>query len=261
MLSATGKPSQALRSHEAARAIFERLARDNPTMTRFQGDLALSHNNIGVLLSVTGKPAEALRSHGAARTIFERLARDNPKVLDYLNVVARCHTDAAVALRRLGRPAEARDACAKAIALREALVREVPGILWYRSELAGSLRRRSLARSDLGDLTGAAADARRAIALWDGLPSRAGSDWFETACAHAALAGLAGSGVSADEGVAEAGAAMDLLRKAVAMGYRRLDTFRTDDALDPLRSRNDFRLLMMDLAFPAHPIADAPAGR
>jgi serine/threonine-protein kinase len=174
VLSATGQPAEALRSYEAAGAIFERLARDNPTVTRFPLNLTINHNNIGVLLSATGKPSEALRSHEAARAIFERLARDNPKVPDYLNLVAGCHTDAAVALRRLGRPAEARDACAKAIALREALVREVPEVSWYRSSLAWSLRRRGLARSDLGDLTGAAADARRAIALWDGLPSRTG---------------------------------------------------------------------------------------
>ena len=48
---------------------------------------------------------------------------------------------------------------------------------------------------------------------------------------------------------------MALLHKAVAMGYRTLDFFRTEDALDPLRDRDDFRRLMMDLAFPAEPFA------
>jgi eukaryotic-like serine/threonine-protein kinase len=48
---------------------------------------------------------------------------------------------------------------------------------------------------------------------------------------------------------------MALLHRAVAMGYRSLDAFRTDDALDPLRDREDFRLLMMDLAMPADPFA------
>ena len=43
------------------------------------------------------------------------------------------------------------------------------------------------------------------------------------------------------------------LRKAVAMGYRSPADFRTEDALDPLRGRDDFRLLMMDLAIPADP--------
>jgi hypothetical protein len=39
------------------------------------------------------------------------------------------------------------------------------------------------------------------------------------------------------------------------MGYRNPDAYRTEDALDPLRGRDDFRMLMMDLAMPAEPFA------
>jgi hypothetical protein len=88
------------------------------------------------------------------------------------------------------------------------------------------------------------------MGLWEGLPSRAGDEWFETACARAALAGLAGragSGISAAEGVTGADAAMALLRKAVGMGYRNADAFRTEDALDPLRKREDFQKLLAEL--------------
>jgi hypothetical protein len=48
---------------------------------------------------------------------------------------------------------------------------------------------------------------------------------------------------------------MVALRRAVAAGYRSLDWMRRDPDLDPLRSRPDFRLLLMDLAFPADPLA------
>jgi hypothetical protein len=48
---------------------------------------------------------------------------------------------------------------------------------------------------------------------------------------------------------------MDWLRQAVAGGYRKLTVLRTDLDLDPLRSRPDFQLLMMDLAFPDDPFA------
>ena len=41
------------------------------------------------------------------------------------------------------------------------------------------------------------------------------------------------------------------------MGYRSLDRYRTDDAPDPLRDREDFKLLMMDLAIPDDPFAAA----
>ena len=51
---------------------------------------------------------------------------------------------------------------------------------------------------------------------------------------------------------------MALLREAVGMGYRNLDAFRTEDALDPLRGRDDFKLLMLEPAMPAEPFG---AGR
>jgi hypothetical protein len=39
------------------------------------------------------------------------------------------------------------------------------------------------------------------------------------------------------------------------MGHRSPDAYRHEDALDPLRGRTDFQLLMMDLAFPSEPFA------
>jgi hypothetical protein len=63
--------------------------------------------------------------------------------------------------------------------------------------------------------------------------------------------------VSATEAASEADAAMALLRMAVGWGYRTHAYYRHEDALDPLRDREDFRLLMMDLAMPAEPFAAA----
>jgi hypothetical protein len=75
--------------------------------------------------------------------------------------------------------------------------------------------------------------------------------------ALAGLAGQSGAAVSAAEGEEEAARATDRLYKAVAMGYRSPDAYRNEDALDPLRDRDDFRLMMMDLAVPAKPFAAA----
>ena len=73
---------------------------------------------------------------------------------------------------------------------------------------------------------------------------------YSIACAHAALAGLAGqegTGVSAAEGKAHADQAMALLRKAVDAGYGNIHEYRTEDALDPLREREDFKKLLTEL--------------
>ncbi len=48
---------------------------------------------------------------------------------------------------------------------------------------------------------------------------------------------------------------MALLRRAIAIGFRNPDTFRNEPALEPLRDRDDFRLLLLDLSFPADPFA------
>jgi hypothetical protein len=66
--------------------------------------------------------------------------------------------------------------------------------------------------------------------------------------------GRPGSGVPAAEATTEAEAAMALLHEAVGLGYRSPDAFRTEAALDPRRARADFRILMLDLSFPAQPI-------
>jgi eukaryotic-like serine/threonine-protein kinase len=116
---------------------------------------------------------------------------------------------------------------------------------------------RGQARRALGDPAGATADARRALVLMEGLESLSNWVWYLRGCCHAELAGLAGAGMSAGPAAAEANAAMALLHQAVAKGHRYADSFRTEDALDPLRDRPDFRLLMMDLAFPAEPFAAA----
>ena len=118
-----------------------------------------------------------------------------------------------------------------------------------------------LARRDLNDATGASADARRALALYDGVPSRTGEDWFETACCRAALLGLAapdGAGALVAEEAIEAATTMTMLQRAVSMGYRSPAVYLTEPALDSLRNRSEFRALMMDIAMPADPFAKGP---
>jgi hypothetical protein len=98
------------------------------------------------------------------------------------------------------------------------------------------------------------------VTLFEGLSSRRGVEWFETAGAHAtlsAMAGREGSGVPAEEATLQADRAIADLCRAVAMGYRDRAEYRREPALDPLRGRPDFRLLMMDLDFPAQPFARA----
>jgi hypothetical protein len=143
------------------------------------------------------------------------------------------------------------------VALLERLAREHPETPQYRSQLAEGYLRFGQAREAKSDHAGTANDWTRAAALLQAIPKLDGENTFFHGCCHSALTGLAGrdgAGMSAAEASSEAVQAMALLKKAAGMGYRNVDTYRTESALDPLRSHNDFQLLMMDLAFPADPV-------
>jgi serine/threonine-protein kinase len=260
LLWETGQSEAAEAEHRRALAVFQQLADANPAVTGFRHRLAQSHTNLGGRLWQTGQAEAAEAELRRALALFQKLTEDHPTAPDYRTGLAAALISLGDVVRALGRSAEARDDYDRAIALRERLVHDDATTTVYRSYLAYSLRRRGLALRKLGEVSGSAADARRALGLYDGLPTRSGEDWFETGCCHAALSGLPGrdgSGVSAAEAATEADAAMALLHKAVVMGYRNAAAFRTDDALDPLRDRDDFKLLMLDLAMPAKPFARA----
>jgi hypothetical protein len=81
---------------------------------------------------------------------------------------------------------------------------------------------------------------------------------YELACCHAALAAAferEGTGRSPGDGEAEAAKAMDLLRRAASAGYRDASAMATEVALSSLRSRSDFRAILLDVAFPEDPFA------
>jgi eukaryotic-like serine/threonine-protein kinase len=50
---------------------------------------------------------------------------------------------------------------------------------------------------------------------------------------------------------------MNDLRQAIAAGYRSSAMYRHESALAPLRGRDDFQLLLFDLAMPADAFATA----
>ncbi|QEH35499.1 Serine/threonine-protein kinase PrkC [Aquisphaera giovannonii] len=255
VLAATGKVVEAEAAYRAGLATLAKLAEEQPTIAVFRGRLAMTHRLLGTLAWKSGEPAKAEAEYDAAMGLSRALVESSSNASTFRNSLASDHTNIGDVIRSVGRVAEARDNYERAIVIRERLVGEGPDVVVFRSHLAWSLRRRGLARGDLGDPAGAAADARRALALWDGLPARSGEEWFETACGHSALAGRDGSGVPSSAAAPEAATALWLLDRALRMGFREAHAFRTEHALDLVRDRPEFRLLMLDLAMPADPFA------
>jgi serine/threonine protein kinase/tetratricopeptide (TPR) repeat protein len=258
LLRQMGRQSEGEAELRRAIAIFLELAENRPAGTGYRNSAAQCRWNLALLLIERGRPLEAEAEYRAALPIFRELADRDPTVPGARDMLASGQTNLADVVRSLGRFAEAIEGYDRAIAIREALTRKFPETATYRSHLAFSLRRRGLARRAQGDLAGASADARRARELYEALPSPSAGEWCEIACCHAALAGLAGlngSGISAGEGSDLADRAIESLRKAIDKGYRDRTAFRGEAAVEPLRNRPDFRLLVMDLVFPAEPFA------
>jgi eukaryotic-like serine/threonine-protein kinase len=242
-LARSGRPLDAMESFREALTIQAKLVKDNPDVTDYQNVLAETYLSIGFLKVNSGHPADAVEDLAREADIREKLARDHPFLPMYRNDLANCLTNAATILLRIGRASEARGPCERAAALREPLARDHPETTRFRDELAETYLRFGQVREAEGDLAGAALDWKRSITLFESVPRLSGENTFYDACTHALLARL-----TRDDKVEAQ--SMALLWRAVGMGYRNPSTYRTETALDPLRARPDFRLLMMDLAFP-----------
>jgi tetratricopeptide (TPR) repeat protein len=248
--SDAGRTDEAEAEFRRAIALLQPLANADHGNADHGNRLAACHLSLGTLLSRMGKPSEAESEGRAALALYQRLLNDQPKIPDYRNGFVSALQALGDLARRLRRTAEARENYDRALALRKRWLEEDPASASDRGSLAALLRRRGLVHLDLGDPAGSAAGTRRALELFAGLPSRQGKQWFETACCHATLAGLAGrdgAGVSNSEGEQEAARAMVLLRKAVGMNFRGGDAYRSEDALDSLREREDFKKLLAEL--------------
>ncbi len=101
---------------------------------------------------------------------------------------------------------------------------------------------RALALARSGDAAAALAE----IDPLERLPDLDASTCRELSRALSVLAGRMGSPDLA-------GRAIVMLRRSVAGPGYNLDELSPDPALDPLRSRLDFQLLMLDVTFPADP--------
>ncbi len=161
-------------------------------------------------------------------------------------------------LTRMGKRREALAAYERMRAILQTLADANPSVTEFQRMLAESVVRVGAFRQTDGHLAAAVEAYRKALAMWEKIPAPTDLDHYNAACAHARLAGiaaLAGSGFSAKEGATEGDRAMSCLRKAVEGGFRDLAVMRTDSDLDPLRTRLDFQLLMMDVAMPEEPFA------
>jgi serine/threonine-protein kinase len=274
----------------AADAATERLSAERPEVVQSLKDLAMIRQARGRLAGRRGRAVEAVDWLRRSLEAFGRLLQARPNDPAALDDRGRTASELAALLDRIGRPAEAIELLDRAAdELSSALARD-PGAAGLKPNLARLLRGRAEAMARLGRAVEAADAWSRnealdpdgdsaglgpaLIAAWSGDPARSlaelelagtrrGStpEWLVERARAAALAAVAARRGGADPGLADrcADRAIDLLARAAAAGFfdrpGRRTSFRTDPSWDPLRNRDAFRLLMMDLAMPSEPFA------
>jgi eukaryotic-like serine/threonine-protein kinase len=257
-LARLGRMREARGSQERSLALRQKIVDAFPSDNEVRRSLARELTDVGWNLWKVARAAEALAIFERERAIWSALAAAGSDAASDRERLANCETNTAAALISSGRLAEARACCDRAIAIRDNLLQGEPANEGYAQGLAESLLRSGGVRAAVGDLAGAASDWHRAEALFASHPPNVMESMVFWACCRSSMAGLAGkagSGISSAEGAAYAEGAMALLRRAIAGDYRELDHVQAEHGLDPLRSRPDFQLLMMDLAFPTDPFA------
>jgi serine/threonine-protein kinase len=258
LLVLTGKPAEALICQEQALGIRQKLADAQPSLPQIQNDLALSYIQVAYVQRVTGKTAEALAASERGLAIRQKLADANPNVTEFQFELANNYGNLAWLLRQTGKTAEALAVLERALAIYRNLTAAQPSVTRFQSRLALCLLFVGGSHLEEGRPAEAAAVLRESVAILERLPTLELPDLYNLACGYAKLASIAtsrGPGMTAAAGRAEADRAMQWLRRAVAAGYRNVALMQGDHDLDPLRSRDDFQALMMDLAMPDDPFA------
>jgi hypothetical protein len=197
------------------------------------------------------------------RAVCGQLVRENPTVNEFRNrLVYACIWDAK-GLNVVGRPDDALRVVAQSREIIDADLHKDANRNDRRGDLGSIMMQTGDARTRKGERGPALEALHQAIALMELALREVDEPWqeYELACAYSLKAGLVSGASSVPSRPGEPSRAADLavdrLNKLIAAGFRMRHWFANDRQLDALRGRDDFRLLMMDLAMPAEPFARA----
>jgi tetratricopeptide (TPR) repeat protein len=252
MQRAIGRLDGSRQSSERAVAIYRELADANPSDTRFRYKLANTSYNLGNLLRMTRRPTEALRSYERSRESYQQVADANPFDTRAVSGLGARYYNIGELQRETGRPVEALRSFERAREIFQRLADDNLTTSDYQVRLSQCHFEIGLLLQSTGRMDEARRSLEKCLDILDKSEHPSADDLYNKACLLARISALSGPG--GGDG-ATVDRAMQTLREAIASGFRNRDHMAKDGDLDPLRSRPDFQLLMIDLAFPADPFA------
>jgi tetratricopeptide (TPR) repeat protein len=234
---------QAAKWFDKAIELLEQLAKEYPEMTRVVLSLAGTCNHRAMTLRWGGKPADAMPWHDrAVRTTEELLAKD-PRTEAVKRFTMACHGERGATLGELKRYAEAVEDFSRALELADESTRDY---LWIQ---------RIYNRAQQGDHTRALAEVNVLV----GKPGVSADVLYDLACgaSRAADAASRDMALTSPERLARADEcarrAVELLKMSQAKGgfktFTDVLSVMNEDALRPLRQREDYRKFLTGVLF------------
>ena len=230
-----------------ARDELEALVSRYPAVQRYSRFMGMTHLTLGQVLHHLGREAEAEAALRRAIEVLDRVARSWPDLPATGDDLAQVHESLAAMYQDQGRAGAFLEALGAAMAYRQAAAERAPDMARPRVALAQLHRQRGEALLMLGRPDESADEADRLVGL---RPNRA-DDFVDAA----RLLARAASSVGGDRAETYAGRALELLRAARRMGRVRIAPRADDPGFAAIRSRSEFREILMDLAFPGDPFA------
>jgi tetratricopeptide (TPR) repeat protein len=237
-----GQKTEAVTAYRKVAEMWERLARDNPGVAENTLWAGGAYCNLGNRLQENNKHDAAVSSYSRAIQLLQVLLQNDPDNVQARLFLANSLGGRGLTLSKfLQRHAEAIKELDRAVCVAQALNQD-----WL-----GAVRTCALARSG---------DYHRAVAQAQYVSTRkSAEDWLLVNCAYAHA--LAAAAVLKDGRLAAAeqdrlsdryaGRAVALLSQTARTGYFKTPAeaaeLKTDPDLDALRSRQDFKKLLMDL--------------
>jgi tetratricopeptide (TPR) repeat protein len=260
--TAKGRFDEAKTALKEAVRLYGLLARSRPDAG--PGDwqsLARSQALLGRVYRLKSRFGEAEEIQQQSLQSFERLAHEHPDVREFGYDLGHCYKFLADVAAEAGRLDDALARYDRAIATLDDAVSQGYVAAWRVAMSARVWRAMTLAKQ--GNHARATEDVE-GLARRDGLTN---VNVYELAC----LCSLSSAAAERDDRLSpterahlkahHAERAMELLKKAVGMGYRHPAAMRADHDLDALRDRDDFRKLLGDLETSQNPSGGGPTGR
>jgi serine/threonine protein kinase/tetratricopeptide (TPR) repeat protein len=138
-------------------------AKARPRELKYQRDVALTYNNLGMVQSRTKQLPQAAASYGKAIEILRALVRAAPSQNSYRRDLAVSHNNLGMLETRLGRPADAERSFREALELEESLVVQNPHDVDLHSSLGGIYNNLAMVLEELQRPADAAESCRKAI--------------------------------------------------------------------------------------------------